>query len=171
MNSFIQHSVAMMVPLIISNSLHMVVVKKQWFKELDIPVSTKLFGKNKTWRGFAFLTICNGFLLYLLNIIWGFEIENSFALGAIFGFAYLLFELPNSYMKRKLGVAPGGQHLRYKYLFWWIDKSDSVIGLSFVYHLLGYISAKEALLLYIISSLTHMLTSKLLVLLKIKKSF
>ncbi len=171
MNSFIQHSITMMVPLIISNSLHMVVVKKQWFTVLSIPVSIKLFGANKTWRGFVFLALCNGFLLYLLNLTWVFEIENTFALGAIFGFTYLLFELPNSYMKRKLGVAPGAQHPRYKYLFSWIDKSDSVMGLSFVYYWLGHISGKEAFLLYAVSSLTHMLTSKLLVLLKIKKSF
>jgi hypothetical protein len=103
--------------------------------------------------------------------LFSLPINNSALLGAILGFTYLLFELPNSYMKRKLGVTPGAKHQQYCYFFSWVDKSDSAFGLSLVYCLLGFVDWKMAILLYFICSVTHIISSFILVGLKIKSSF
>ncbi|MFM7023409.1 MAG: CDP-archaeol synthase [Flavobacteriales bacterium] len=171
MNSLLQHSLIVVLPLVMTNTLHMLVVKKAWLQSINIPISDKLFGKNKTWRGFAFLVVVNALIVLFITRICSIPLENSALIGAILGFTYLLFELPNSYMKRKLGVGPGEQHQRYRYFFSWIDKSDSAFGLSLVYFLMGYVDWKNALLLYCICSGTHVISSFILVKLKIKASF
>ena len=83
----------------------------------------RIFGDNKTWKGFA------GYLILgtLMTLIWGFickaapalqshdffylEHENTVTFnlltGLLIGFAYALFELPNSFLKRRLGIEPG----------------------------------------------------------------
>ncbi len=171
MNNIFQHILIVVAPLVLANTLHMLLVKRSWLNFINIPISDQLFGSNKTWRGFVFLTVVNAFLVFLMTQLFSIPINNSALLGAILGFTYLLFELPNSYMKRKLGVTPGAKHQQYRYFFSWVDKSDSAFGLSLVYYLLGYVDWKMAILLYFICSITHIISSLILVGLKIKSSF
>lgn len=171
MNSISQHILLVVAPLVLANTLHMLLVKHSWLNFINIPISDKLFGRNKTWRGFVFLILVNAFLVFLVTQVFSIPIHNSALLGAILGFTYLLFELPNSFMKRKLGVSPGEKHQHYRYFFSWVDKSDSAFGLSLVYWLLGYVDWKMAMLLYFICSATHIVFSLILVGLKIKPSF
>jgi CDP-archaeol synthase len=160
------------VPLIISNVLHMVIVKKNIFSFLAIPVSTKLFGQNKTWRGFVIVPLLNAFLLLLINLLWPY-LPNVRALiiGFLLGIAYMLFELPNSYLKRRLGIAPGGKAADHRWLLMLIDKTDSSFGVSLFSYFLLDISWVQVLQLFLISVLTHILFSYLLVTIRIKKSF
>jgi hypothetical protein len=49
--------------------------------------------------------------------------------GAMLGLAYILAELPNSFIKRRLDIAPGKNATGFKgILFTIIDQVDSVIG-------------------------------------------
>ena len=171
MHSFLQHIYIVLLPLIISNVLHMFVIKKNMFSWLTISISQKLFGKNKTWRGFVFVSLVNSIVLYVLDLACNFQLEHTFFIGFMLGFSYMLFELPNSYMKRKLGIQAGQQAISNRILFAFIDKMDSAFGVIFVYFLMGFISFPYALLLFIISSATHIIISQLLVQFHIKKSF
>ncbi len=171
MYSFLQHIAIVLVPLIISNVLHMIVIKKDILPELKRPISVKLFGKNKTWRGFIFVSFINGLLLLLLNFTLNFQVSLPFFTGFTLGFAYMLFELPNSFMKRKLGIQSGTQASSNKLLFMLIDKMDSAFGVSLIYFLMGNISLQLAMLLFCISSVTHIIFSQLLVQFHLKKSF
>lgn len=171
MNSILQHTLIVVVPLVLTNTLHMLLVKYSWLSFINIPISEKQFGQNKTWRGFIFLIIVNALFVFTTVQLFAIQLNNSAFLGATLGFTYLFFELPNSFMKRKLGVGPGEKHQRYRYFFSWIDKSDSAFGLSLVYWLLGYTDGKMAILLYFICSSTHIVSSLILVRLKIKSSF
>ena len=171
MNNILQHTLIVVVPLVLTNTLHMLLVKYSWLSFINIPISVKLFGKNKTWRGFVFLIIVNALIVFTTVKLFSIPLNNPATLGAILGFTYLLFELPNSFMKRKLGVGPGEKHQRYRYFFNWIDKSDSAFGLSLVYWLLGHVDWKMAILLFLICSATHIVSSLILVRLKIKSSF
>lgn len=171
MNSLIQHSLILVLPLVMTNTLHMLLVKHSWLSVINIPISNRLFGKNKTWRGFVFLITMNALLVSSTVQFFSIQLNNSALLGAILGFTYLLFELPNSYIKRKLGVGPGEKHQRYRYFFSCIDKSDSAFGLSLVYWILGYAEWDMAILLFFICSTTHVVSSIILVSLKIKSSF
>src|SRR5690606_27440044 len=56
-------------------------------------------------------------------------------LGLALGLAYVAFELPNSYMKRRLGIAPGKLPERNRFVFALVDQSDSAIGCMLVYAL------------------------------------
>jgi CDP-diacylglycerol--serine O-phosphatidyltransferase len=171
MDKILQHILIVVVPLVLANTLHMILVKLSWLNRINIPIYDKLFGRNKTWRGFVFLIVSNAFLVFLMTQLFAIPIKNAVLLGAILGFTYLLFELPNSFMKRKLGISPGEKHQRYRFFFSWVDKSDSALGLSLVYFLLGYVEWKMAIILFFICSATHIVSSLILVGLKIKSSF
>ena len=51
-----------LIPLIISNILHMIVVKKKWLSILNYPINDGWFGKNKTYLGFFVLPLLNALL-------------------------------------------------------------------------------------------------------------
>ena len=171
MNNFYSHLLIVLLPLLFSNILHMLLIKKGVFNSLTTPISENKFGKNKTYRGLVFVTIINAIILMMMNYILQLQVNNSFFLGAMLGLAYIIFELPNSYMKRKLGIKPGEQHKKYKLTFSLIDKMDSAFGVTLTYSLLGYIDYKSVMMLFLLASLTHIIMSKLLVFLKIKKTF
>ncbi|WP_420572172.1 CDP-archaeol synthase [Kordia sp.] len=149
----------------------MLVIKKDLFKGLKQPISQRLFGTNKTWRGFVFVAFVNAFLVYLLELAFNFQLQQAFFIGCILGCSYMLFELPNSFMKRKLGIQPGQEANSHKIMFKLIDKMDSAFGVSLVYFLIGNISFQSAVLLFICSSVTHISISQILVQLHLKKSF
>jgi hypothetical protein len=54
-------------------------------------------------------------------------------LGLAVGFAYVLAELPNSYLKRRLGVPPGASPEHGRLWFRLCDQIDSVIGCGLIY--------------------------------------
>ena len=125
------HILPLFLPLVIGNVAHMIIVKKNYIKALSIPISSKLFGTNKTYRGFLVLPVLSGFIAYLNAIIFdSLQIANRYALFIRIGlgFAYMLFELPNSYLKRKLGIPQGTSSNKYKILQLCIDKIDSLVG-------------------------------------------
>lgn len=171
MSEILRHLLIVMVPLVLTNVLHMLIVKSNFLSSLAIPIYEKAFGKNKTWRGLLFVSIANAFVLSLANFTFELNIDHAFLLGGVLGIAYILSELPNSFIKRKLGVLPGMKSETKGILFMLMDKTDSAFGVTFVYFLLGLADLQMAFLLFVINSLTHILVSLLLVILKIKPSF
>jgi CDP-diacylglycerol--serine O-phosphatidyltransferase len=149
----------------------MMVIKKDLFATLKQPISAKRFGKNKTWRGFVFVSIVNAFFVYIITFLFSIQLPKAAFIGFVLGFAYMLFELPNSYMKRRLGIQAGEQAKQHKTLFMLIDKMDSAFGVTLVYFAMNFISFQHAVLLFVINSSTHILVSQLLVQLRLKKSF
>ncbi|WP_298512287.1 CDP-archaeol synthase [uncultured Kordia sp.] len=149
----------------------MFVIKKDIFPQLTRPISQKLFGENKTWRGFVFVPIVNAVLLYWINFTFDLQLPQAFYIGFLLGFTYMLFELPNSWMKRRLGIQAGQQATSHQLLFAMIDKMDSAFGVTLLYFVIGFISLPHALLLFVICSATHIMISQLLVQFNIKKSF
>ena len=131
MNDLYIHIYLFFLPLILGNVLHMIIVNRNWFNGLAFPISKKLLGNSKTYRGIIVLPILTG-LLALISSFWFGPFEMSLAYDAFVGFglglAYILAELPNSFVKRRLGLANGEQSKKYKYLQIFTDKSDSLIG-------------------------------------------
>jgi len=130
----------LILPVATAGVIHMFAVKKDWLKDLKIPVARKLFGENKTWRGFVLMPLlsalttlgCAGFFPFSLM-----EPVEILGIGWISGLAYVLAELPNSALKRKLGIAPGklpeGSSWRQKLPFLILDQADSAIGCAIAY--------------------------------------
>ena len=171
MTDFTQYFLIILPSLVLANILHMVIVKKDFFSFLNIPVANNYFGKNKTWRGIAFVPILTALFMFLLNIQTLFSSLELIRLGLIMGFAYVIFELPNSFLKRKLGIKPGESSANGNYVFTILDKTDSAFGVALVYYLMTNISFTEALVITVANSLIHFIMSQILVTFKIKSAF
>lgn len=168
----IKHILILILPLIVSNTLHMFVVKHDLFAFLKAPVSAAAFGANKTIRGFVVVPLLNGLGVLLISQLL--ELPSPvihFVSGLLLGLAYLLSELPNSYIKRRLGVPAGGRPGRNRIMFALMDKCDSVAGVSLVYFFLYPVSLLQVMLLTGLSISAHFFFSWLLVMFHIKKSF
>lgn len=158
--------------MIFSNVIHMVLVKKNVLPALLIPISKSLFGTNKTWRGVFIVSIFNAIFFWIVNLFYSlFTTLDALIFGAVLGLLYVLFELPNSWLKRRLGIASGGAATKNAWLFMLLDKSDSALGIAFGSKFLFDFSWLEAVQLFFIGMFVHIFFSWLLVVIGIKKRF
>ncbi len=174
MDSAKTHIMLLFLPMFFANVMHMVIVKKNWFSPLAIPISVQHFGSSKTWRGFVVLGILSAIVSYFSNHYFGpFYFLDSQALwvGAGLGITYMCFELPNSFIKRRLGIKNGAQSMRFKYFQAFVDKSDSLIGILLYYKIVTQIPFSSVAILYLVSLSIHITVSYTLVMIKVKKSF
>jgi hypothetical protein len=112
-------------PLLVSAALAGIVQHYDLWMTLKRPIDggatcrgRRVFGDNKTWRGVACaLAGCIATVAvqrYLIGDLAGtlavidYARANPFALGAAMGGGAMLGELPNSFVKRRLDIAPGG---------------------------------------------------------------
>lgn len=157
-------------PLILANVFHMIVVKFNLFSFLNIAIAKSVFGQNKTYRGFVFVTAASAFFVWLLNTKQLTPLISNFMLGASLGFVYVFMELPNSFIKRRLGIRPGESSERYKYISILIDKSDSTFGTVLCFGILTNLPLSEMAIIFLLAFSVHLSVSYLLVITKIKKS-
>ncbi|MFT6633439.1 MAG: CDP-diacylglycerol--serine O-phosphatidyltransferase [Bacteriovoracaceae bacterium] len=167
----IKTGLELFIPLVLSNTLHMFVVKKDWFSILKIPIHSSIFGENKTYRGFVFVGIMTGGLQVILNFLFYQTFsKESLVLGFSLGITYMLFELPNSFLKRMMKIAPGHKSNKHKLLFTILDKSDSTFGVCLVFVYIKELSVWYFLFFFICAFTVHLAVSKILFNLKIKES-
>ncbi len=167
-------------PIVVGGVLHMVFVAKHGLNFLAVPVQKRLFGANKTWRGFIIMpivTILGVWLTQFLEPLWqdwllvSLHSISIVGIGLALGLAYVLFELPNSYLKRRLFVAPGEIPKQCHYCFILLDQLDSAIGFTLVYFLLLDIPLKILLIQIAIFPLVAMTVKLGLYFLKLKKNY
>jgi CDP-diglyceride synthetase len=151
----------------------MVVVKKDLLSFAAKPISVSLFGAGKTYRAFIVLPVICGLASLSLRCAVLHEPDRwwSYCVGFILGLAYLVGEFPNSFIKRRLGIASGAHHPHYKLLQNIVDKSDSLFVACITYFFISYISVAMTVLLFAVSFFIHVTFSWLLVQLRVKKSF
>ncbi|MBV6442971.1 MAG: hypothetical protein DYG98_15185 [Haliscomenobacteraceae bacterium CHB4] len=165
------HLAFILVPLILSNVLHMFWVKKDLTPGWAVPVWPSLFGANKTWRGFAVLPLLNGLFSAVLSPLSGIETGKGFWIGIALGLAYMLSELPNSWIKRRAGIAPGGSAASKAWFFAILDKTDSSLGISLACHFIFQFSLWQTAQLFLIAVFCHAFFSWILLVLGVKKHF
>ena len=93
----------------------------------------RLFGDNKTWRGFIGMVPACAVAFAAWSFAfdpWGLGLPAYAALGALCGLGFMAGELPNSFVKRQLDVPPGeaprgplGRRVG-----WVVDRFDSLLG-------------------------------------------
>jgi len=167
------HMALFFAPLILGNIIHMVVVKKDYLTFLKIPISIAHFGQNKTLRGFILLPVLCGLIAYLFSLTMGpmtTSILRDMGIGAGLGLVYMLSELPNSFVKRKLGIGNGEHSEQFKWFQLFVDKMDSILGVLLFYYFMVSVSWETLVIIFLCALGLHLLLSYLLVLLKIKKS-
>lgn len=181
-----------MFPVILGGILNMLFVKTPLYRRLNVPIDggkilrdgKRLFGDNKTWIGFAGMivfcaaaqvawgTVCTRFP-ELCYIYFRFENTLPFNLivGAVLGFMYMLFELPNSFVKRRLdipdGKTVGGVKGR---VFFFVDQVDSLFGAAAVFAFLYPLPVWQYFLYVLLGAGTHILVNSILFALKIRKN-
>lgn len=183
-----------MMPLIFAGIFNMIFTKTNLYKKNKFPIDfgrnfvdgKRLFGDNKTYIGFISMVL----FCILFQVIWGkmasyFNFENNNELyliydntihfnilvGFLFGFTYMICELPNSFIKRRINIIPGKTDKGIKgILFFVIDQIDSLIGVFFVLMLLNNMSFYRYLLYLFIGALTHIVINLILFCLKIRRN-
>jgi CDP-diglyceride synthetase len=136
------------VPVIAAGLVHLAVLKLDLLPGLRrLPLDAgatfrgrRLFGANKTWRG-AVVTIATmalaAWAMAALNaccwhvpVLVPFAETHPLAWGLLLGTGYIVGELPNSFAKRQLGIAPGsaGAGMSGR-VFWIVDQLDSLAGM------------------------------------------
>jgi hypothetical protein len=98
----------------------------------------RVFGGNKTARGFIVMIPATAAAFFMLSLaahpgahgLWRLTPFQYAALGLIAGVGFMAGELPNSFIKRQLDIAPGhGAEGRLaRPLFFIVDRVDSVLG-------------------------------------------
>lgn len=129
MNTLLQ-ALYFIIPAYIANMMPVFFKCLPWFAT---PISNRLFGSHKTYRGF-FAGIAGGMTtvfiqkwlapttatLTLMNYA-SYSTSKLALLGFLFGFGALAGDLIKSFLKRRIGIEPGG-------LWFPFDQLDSVVG-------------------------------------------
>ena len=103
------------------------------------------------------------------------KLENNFfnnaIIGAVLGLAYVVFELPNSFIKRRLKIKPGKTAKGIKgMIFFLIDQIDSIIGVTLVLCIWYKMTAFQFLLFVFLGAITHIVINLFLYYIKIRKN-
>lgn len=94
----------------------------------------RLFGDNKTWRGFVGMVPASALSFagwsLAFSELWDLSLLGYLGLGAACGLGFMAGELPNSFVKRQLDIAPGEppQSPLWRKVGWVVDRFDSLIG-------------------------------------------
>lgn len=111
-------------PLLVSAALSGVVLRGGLFRALAAPIDgtltvrgRRLFGDSKTWRGVVTAVVGCVATVWMQRALAStvprelaladYESLSPLAFGAAMGAGAMLGELPNSFVKRQLGIAPG----------------------------------------------------------------
>jgi CDP-2,3-bis-(O-geranylgeranyl)-sn-glycerol synthase len=98
----------------------------------------RVLGANKTLRGFVVMVPAVAAAFALLGStapaslgVWDLPVQSFAALGAVAGFGFMAGELPNSFVKRQLDIAPGAATFRRlgTVVQFVVDRLDSGVGL------------------------------------------
>lgn len=183
-----------MLPVILGGILNMSFTKTTIYKKYKKPIDSnivlkdgkRLLGDNKTWIGFfsmIVLCIITQVSCGLLSDMAGINYRNDLYLhnentiyfnvliGALFGFAYMLFELPNSFIKRRIGIKEGTTNTKgIGYLFFMMDQVDSLFGVILVLYFFSDISCGKYFGYILLGGLTHITVNFILYKLKVRRN-
>lgn len=163
--------------------VHVLWLRSKLARRLAYPVdgglmvrNRRLFGANKTLGGFLALPPAASLSFWLLSVLWaqlpaplpdmlwplsGWQYAG---LGLICGFAFLIAELPNSFLKRQIGIAPGAAPSSgpLKVITTIVDRFDSVIGCLVAASLLLPLSVATWVWVLVLGAAQHALFSFLM---------
>lgn len=185
-----------LLPVVVAGILNMVWCKVRACDFLKVPIDfgknmpdgRRIFGENKTFKGFVGMVIFGA----VLSVLWGLIAKASPALadfnyfyrnydntflynlmtGALSGFAYALFELPNSFLKRRLGITPGKNDINgaKRVFFIFLDQADSVFGCVLVVCIFFPLPVWFYFVYVLVGALTHIIMNMLLYFCHLRKN-
>ena len=124
-------------PAVAAGIVHAIVIKRDLLRVLARPLDggRGILGANKTWRGVVVTLLGSTAFVGLQRVVGvdalglvDYSEPLTLLLGPALGAGYSLGELPNSFVKRRLGVPPGRRAQRLATLQYVADQGDSVVG-------------------------------------------
>jgi hypothetical protein len=143
----------------------------------------RIFGPNKTLRGFLILVPATAAAFAALGAaravlpgwlaagLWPLRADQLFLLGGWAAFWFMAGELPNSFLKRQWGIAPGevpGVGAR-RLVCLALDRIDSIVAMLLAVALVVPLPALTALVVLTVGAGVHFLFSCLLCLVHVKR--
>ena len=183
-----------LVPTILAGVMVMLWCKLPILKAIAKPIDfgknfidgKRLFGDNKTWKGML------GYILFntLFSVLWGFACQTgalhdlnffyqnhentipfNLLIGVLLGLGYSLFELPNSFLKRRLDITPGKSVSGFwKVFFIFLDQADSVFGVALVVWMFYPLGIGLYLLYVLVGAATHLFLNMMLYFMHLRKN-
>ena len=184
-----------MFPVILAGVFNMLFLKIPFLKSRCRPIDSgknwtdgkRIFGDSKSVLGFILMTVLAG----ILEVFWGFLLQGlgenkrsllylyfenapafNFLIGMLFGFLYMLFELPNSFIKRRLSVSAaeqGDKRRGIKLIFFILDQIDSMLGIMLCLGILAHLTPAQTVFAIFLGGLTHIFVNCLLILFRVRK--
>jgi CDP-archaeol synthase len=121
-------------PLFVGFALHGLCIRLGMSRGLAVPIERNWLGENKTYRGVVCVALgtAAGFVVINprpLSLGGGHPVAKLAFLGLVVGAAAMLAELPNSFLKRRMGIAPGARARGIRGVaFHVLDQVDVVFG-------------------------------------------
>jgi len=183
-----------MIPIIMGGICNMIFVKLPLLNNWRVPMDggkvladdKRLFGDNKTWKGFVGMIVLTALWMAVLGLavrniaslesfsiipFWDFGPGFDWIWGTLCGLAYVVFELPNSYIKRRVDIKPGKNAKGVVGLFFLVlDQADSVLGVAIVMPVFApNLSFLDCFFLFLTGTAVHYLINVLLYFVRLKK--
>ncbi len=169
-----------LLPVIFAGIFNMIFCKTKFYKRYNRPIDNgkNVFGNNKTWIGgigMIFFTLLFQIIFSYMpfknnNFIYD-KMENTLLwnviIGFLLGFAYILFELPNSFVKRRLKIEPGKTKNWISYI---VDQIDSIIGVTIILMFFTYMPWYRFFLYILLGAITHSVINLILYFLKLRRN-
>lgn len=163
----------LLVPAIIGGVLHSFVIKARLLPWLAVPINRRWFGTHKTYRGLIVMPVGCLLGVYLTialeqvlppGIRTGLQQLPAGVLvlcGLCLGLGYMVFELPNSFVKRRVGIAEGmlADSARTRLWFLLADQVDSVIGCLLVCYVFLDFGVPVLLMALLLGVAAHLLVN------------
>jgi CDP-archaeol synthase len=177
----------LILPVTMAGMAHVAVLKTGVLRALTVPIDSgkqwrgrPLLGSNKTWRGVLLMT---GFTAGFTQLQSWIESRahdgmpgvsrdyrtSAWLAGGVMGLSYCLAELPNSFVKRRLGIPPGARSARSSLLQYAVDQIDSVVGCLAALRLYYRPSRVESALAFVLGAAIHTGVDQLLYVLGVKR--
>ena len=122
----------------------------------------RILGKNKTWRGFFFGWVIGILVGLVEGVVFG-PVPYSLLFSVLTPLGALCGDLAGAFVKRRLGIAPGG-------LLPVIDQIDFVVGALLFSIPLAMVSLELAVVVLLITPPIHLFTNFLAYKLKLKSN-
>ncbi|MBP5261993.1 MAG: CDP-archaeol synthase [Clostridiales bacterium] len=183
-----------LLPTILAGIFNMIWIKLPILKVLKKPIDggrdfadgKRIFGDNKTWKGIAGYVLLN----IVFTVLWGLVCRNpsvaswdffylehdstlnyNLLVGSLLGLGYSLFELPNSFLKRRLDITPGKTIKGFwKVFFIFLDQADSIFGVAIVVWIFHDIGILLYLGFVAVGAVTHIVLNMLLYFAHLRKN-
>ena len=177
----------LILPLLAAGIVHAPVIKLNLLPRLARPLDfgrtlggKPILGANKTWRGPLVMSVVAVVVVFVQSQLYWLSPFRSIsvvdyshtswlALGLALGLSYSLAELPNSFVKRQVGIPSGGVTRGRAVVQYVVDQADSAVGgtIALAFFLDGRVGT--LLLVFVVGFVLHVVMDKVFFLFAVKR--